>query len=219
MLLIGLTGGIGSGKSTVAEFFRLNGCDIIDTDELAREVTAPATSATTKIAETLGAEYIRADGSLDRAKLARLVFSDPQARKTLESITHPAILSLMRHRVEQLRARVCPPELVVLVIPLLFEVGLEDQVDRIVLAWASPEEQLRRIARRDNLTRQEVLKRLSAQWPIEQKKERAHWVINTQSSLEDVRDQVERICKELRRSAREREDPAAGAIYKGACRC
>jgi len=162
---------------------------------------------------------MRDDRSPDRTKLAQLVFSDPQARKTLESITHPAILGLMWQRVEQLRARVRPPEVAVLVIPLLFEVGLQDQVDRIVLAWASPEEQLRRTARRDNLTQQEALKRLSAQWPIEQKKERSHWVVNTEGSLEEVRDQVERICEELKRLARERGDPAAGAIYKGGCRC
>jgi dephospho-CoA kinase len=222
MLLIGLTGGIGSGKSTAAEFFRLNGFEIIDTDELAREATAPHTPVAQKMAETFGPQYIRSDGSLDRAKLAQVVFSDPHARKLLEDITHPAILSLMWQRVERLRARSSAPAAVVLVIPLLFEVGMQDQVDRIVLAWASPQEQLGRIMRRDNLTEQEAMKRLSAQLPIEQKKDRAHWIVNTEASLEGVREQVERICQEVRLLAGEKggkRNSTAGAIYKDASRC
>jgi dephospho-CoA kinase len=158
MLRIALTGGVASGKSTVARLFEALGAKLIDTDQVAREVVAPGTPALALLAGQFGNDVIRADGTLDRARLREIVFSDPAARARLEAITHPAI----RERVAELSARAGGPYQVIAV-PLLVETGTHRNYDRVLVVDCDPEIQLRRLMLRDGLTREKARGMLAAQ--------------------------------------------------------
>jgi len=159
MFTVGLTGGIGSGKSTVADLFSDLGVPVIDTDVIARELTVPGSAALDLIHSTFGDAVIRPDGSLDRVALRRIVFADVDARHRLEGILHPRI----RQVVEQLRAGVNAPYVLV-VIPLLVETGgYRDLLDRVLVVDCPEELQLARVIARNGLTRDEVLPILAAQ--------------------------------------------------------
>lgn len=158
MLRIGLTGGIGSGKSVVAERFAALGIPVIDADVLARELVAPGQPALSEILEAFGTEFLKADGTLDRAALRAHVFSHPTARTRLEAILHPAIRAEMLRRLQALSAPYC-----ILVIPLLIETGQSNLVDRILLVDVDPSIQHQRIAHRDGLTESEIDAILAAQ--------------------------------------------------------
>lgn len=159
MFTVGLTGGIGSGKSTVADLFADLGVPVIDTDVIARELTAPGSAALEAIHLAFGDAVLQSDGSLDRAALRRMVFADVDARHRLEGILHPRI----RQAVEQVRARLNAPYILV-VIPLLVETGgYRDLLDRVLLVDCPEELQITRVIARSGLTRDEVLPILVAQ--------------------------------------------------------
>lgn len=147
MLRIALTGGIGSGKSTVAELFAKLGVPIIDADRIAKEITEPNTPVYTKILHHFGKEIIHANGQLNREKLRKIVFSDPQQRKFLEQIQHPVILETMNQQMERARSNNAP--YCILVIPLLVEANLADQFDRILVVDVPEETQIKRAQQRD----------------------------------------------------------------------
>src|SRR5690606_28062270 len=147
LTVFGLTGGIGSGKSTVAAHFAKRGVPIVDADELAREVVRPGAPALEEIVQTFGREVLAADGALDRRALAERVFTDEAARKRLEAITHPRIAALARERFAQLEAE--GHTLACYVVPLLFERGLEDTYRPVVTVVASERAQIERAAARD----------------------------------------------------------------------
>ena len=147
MLIIGLTGGIGTGKSTVAKRFLKLGVPGIDADQLARELVEPGEPALQDIVNRFGPEALRADGTLDRAHLRGIVFSHPDQRKALETILHPRIRAEMQHRVLTLEAPYC-----ILSIPLLIEAGQGDMVDRVLVVDASESIQRLRVAERDGLS-------------------------------------------------------------------
>jgi dephospho-CoA kinase len=149
---------VASGKSTVARLFEALGAKLIDTDQVAREVVAPGTPALALLAGQFGNDVIRADGTLDRARLREIVFSDPAARARLEAITHPAI----RERVAELSARAGGPYQVIAV-PLLVETGTHRNYDRVLVVDCDPEIQLRRLMLRDGLTREKARGMLAAQ--------------------------------------------------------
>jgi dephospho-CoA kinase len=148
VLRVGLTGGIGSGKSRVAELFAELGVPVIDTDQLSRQVLAADSPLLVEVLDVFGTDLRRDDGSLDRARLRQRVFADPVARARLESMTHPAILEAMNSRIAKL-----PPgtAYVVLVIPLLIEAGWCDQVDRIVVVDCPASVRIERIIARDRI--------------------------------------------------------------------
>ncbi|AHE99263.1 dephospho-CoA kinase [Thioalkalivibrio paradoxus ARh 1] len=148
MLRIGLTGGIGSGKTRVAEFFEAIGAPVIDTDRLSRELLAPGQPLLERIFREFGHGLRRADGSLDRAALRRRIFADPSLRARLEAITHPAIGRSMEERIAGLHPSAA---YVVLVIPLLLEAGWQDRVDRILVVDCPEEVQVQRIMTRDRV--------------------------------------------------------------------
>ena len=156
---IGLTGGIASGKSTVAELLAGHGAVVIDADRLAREVVEPGTEGLAAVEARFGREVLRADGSLDRAALGRLVFADAAARRDLEAIVHPAV----RARAAELVAAVPPDSVVVMMIPLLVETGQADAFDLVVVVDVEPEVQLTRLHARDGLEETEALARVRAQ--------------------------------------------------------
>jgi dephospho-CoA kinase len=159
MFTVGLTGGIGSGKSTVADLFADLGVPVIDTDVIARELTVPGNAALEAIHSAFGDAVILPDGSLDRAALRRMVFADADARHRLESILHPRI----RQTVEQVRAGLNAPY-ILLVIPLLVETGsYRDLLDRVLVVDCPEELQITRVIARNGLTRDEVLPILAAQ--------------------------------------------------------
>ncbi len=153
MFAVGLTGGIGSGKSTVADLFGKRGVTLVDTDVIAHRVTAPQGLAMPAIAAEFGGSYVAEDGSLDRARMRALVFSDETARKRLEAITHP----LIRAETERERQQASGPY-VIIVVPLLIESGnWKARVDRVLTVDCSVETQIARVMRRNAFTREQVL--------------------------------------------------------------
>lgn len=182
MRLIGVTGGIATGKTTVDRMLAAHGATVIDADELAREVVRPGEPALEEVAARFGRDLIRPDGSLDRTRLGRLVFSDPEARRTLERITHPRIIELTGARVAT--ALSGPAPLVVVDIPLLYENAREAMFEGVLLVYAPAEVQVERLRERNGLDEAAALQRLAAQLPIDEKRGRATWVIDNSGSLD-----------------------------------
>ena len=188
MFSVGLTGGIGSGKSTVADLFAAQGVTIVDTDLIAHQITAPGGVAMPKIATEFGAAFVAPDGSLDRARMRTLVFADEVARRRLEAITHPLI------RTETERARRAATGLyVMLVVPLLVESGAwKTRVERVLTVDCSVETQISRVMRRNAFSREQVLAIMARQATREARLAAADDVIvNEDSSIDELRAQVE----------------------------
>lgn len=186
MLRIALTGGVASGKSTVARLFQALGARIIDTDQVAREIVAPGTPALAQIVERFGPAVLRGDGTLDRVRLRDIVFSDSAARARLEAITHPAI----RERVAELSAQAGGPYQIIAV-PLLAETGTHRNYDRVLVVDCDPEVQLGRLMLRDGLTREQASSVLAAQAPREARLAIADDVLANDSDPAALAPQVE----------------------------
>lgn len=188
-VIIGLTGGIASGKSTVSNFFREQGVTVLDADQLAREVVAPGRPALEEIAEAFGTGVIAPDGSLDRPGLAQIIFSDPEARNKLESITHPRIAEAM---IEGARDAAHRGEAwVIYDAALIVEKGHHHWLDSLIVVAVLRATQMKRLIARDGLNEEEALSRLEAQMPLDEKVAVATFVIDNAGSLEDTRRQVE----------------------------
>jgi dephospho-CoA kinase len=172
---IGLTGGIASGKSTVAARFRALGVPVVDADQLAREVVEKGSDGLGEIVRAFGAEVLAEDGTLDRKKLGALVFDDPDARKQLERITHPRIAALSMQRLAELASSGAPYGLYEAA--LLVENGAYEAMNGLVVVACKPETQLARVMARDGLTQDAARARLAAQSPLEDKLAAATWVI------------------------------------------
>jgi dephospho-CoA kinase len=182
---VGLTGGIASGKSTVAKFFGAVGVPIIDTDQVAREVVEPGQPPLERLVERFGRAILTADGHLDRPKLREIVFSDPRARADLEALTHPAI----GNAVEAWSAAAGGPYQI-LIIPLLVEKNLASQLDRVLVVDCDEELQIRRLQARDGSTVEQARAILNAQTSRTARLKSAHDVIQNDGDLSVVRDQV-----------------------------
>ncbi len=191
-LIIGLTGGIGSGKSTVADRFVALGAALVDTDRIAHQLTAPDGAAMAEIASVFGRRVIAADGSLDRAAMRALVFNDPQTRRRLESILHPMIRELTDAGARQALAGGAP--YVILAIPLLVESGqARSRVDRVAVVDCPPEIQMERVMTRSGLERAEVERILAAQASREARLAVADDVIDNGSDLSALMPQIDRL--------------------------
>lgn len=188
MRTIGLTGGIASGKSTVSRMLAELGAPVIDADQLARAVVEPGAEVYHEIIAAFGQQILLPDGRIDRKALGARVFADPAARKRLESIVHPAVQARRAARMRELAIAGHP--VAVLDVPLLFEVGMDRQVDEIWVVWVDPETQLRRLMERDSLDEPAARQRMAAQWPLSEKRSRAHVIIDNTGSLEATRAQV-----------------------------
>lgn len=188
MYRIGLTGGVGSGKSTVSSYLKELGIPIIDGDRLAREAVTPGSPAMKQMREVFGDEIFAPDGSLDRLKTASIVFSDEKKRQQLNRIIHPYIW----HRTQQelLKAQEQGKEIVVLDMPLLLEISWQLRVEEVWIVKVPLEVQIRRVMSRDGFTRQEVLARIHKQMPTENKVHYADVIIDNSHSVEDTRAQV-----------------------------
>lgn len=181
MRLIGLTGGIATGKSTVARLLAERGAVVVDSDVLAREVVEPGSPALAEIVAEFGSGVVDAAGRLDRPALGRIVFADARRRRRLEEITHPRIRELTARRVAA--AVAAGPPLVVVDVPLLFETGRQAMFEGVLLVDASEEVRLRRLVERDGLPLEEARRRIEAQWPMERKRALATWVIDNSGDL------------------------------------
>jgi len=186
--VLGLTGGIGSGKSMVLSMFANLGAEVIDADQLAREVVEPGQPALEEIATAFGRDMLMPDGRLDRGKLARIIFADPVARARLNAITHPRIQERMA---TEMALRGSRPGLLIVDIPLLYENDRSDTVESVIVVWVDAKTQLRRLTERDGLTPDEARQRIAAQMPLDEKRARADLVVDNSGSRENTRRQVE----------------------------
>ena len=203
MLRVGLTGSIGVGKSFVAGVLAALGCHVLDADITAREVVAPESDALKKVVAEFGAAVLQPDGALDRTKLGNLVFSDPERRAKLNSILHPYIIArqdeLMREWEE-----VSPNGIAVIDAALMIESGGYKRFDKLIVVHCRPDIQIQRLMSRNNLTREEAEKRISAQMSQDEKKKFADYVIDTSDGFDDTRRQTEKVyaaLKDLKRQA------------------
>jgi dephospho-CoA kinase len=194
MLEVGLTGGIGSGKSEVSRLLGSYGAIVIDADELAREVVAPGTRGLAQVIDEFGADVVRADGSLDRERLASLVFGDDGARQRLNAIVHP----LVGERSAALKAGASVDAVVVHDVPLLVEAGLAGLYDFVVVVDVPVETQVARLVRLRGMTEADARARMAAQASREERRAVADVVIDNSGSFEELEAQVRELWEELR---------------------
>ncbi|HEY2493342.1 MAG TPA: dephospho-CoA kinase [Paenibacillus sp.] len=187
---IGLTGGIATGKSTVSSLLVKKGAMLVDADAIAREVMLPGHPVLAAVAEHFGQALIQSDGTLDRKKLGSIVFNDPVALKALNAISHPAIRQEIRTSMATLEQKY-PDRLVVVDIPLLYESALESMFHEVLVVYTSRVLQKERLMERDQLDSGQAELRLKAQLDIEDKRNRADWVIDNSHSLADTARQVD----------------------------
>jgi len=190
MRVLGLTGGIGSGKSIVAEMFAQLGAEVIDADRLARDVVEPGQPALEEIVNTFGPDILLPDGRLNRVKLAVTIFADAVARQRLNAITHPPIHARMEKEVAARRQR---SGVLILDIPLLYENRRTDIVEKVIVVWVDPETQRQRLIERDGISLDEARLRIAAQMPLDDKRARADYVIDNRGDRENTRQQAEAI--------------------------
>lgn len=191
---IGLTGGIASGKSTIAKMLVERGALLVDADQVAREVVLPGEPALEAIASMFGQAVLEADGTLNRKALGEIVFRDKDSLAKLEAITHPAIRSRMQQRVNTY-AEQFPERLVVADVPLLYETKQQNLYDGIMVAYVPAEIQQTRLMERNQLSEEEASRRIALQMDIEQKRKYAEWVIDNSGTLEETEQQVDEFWK------------------------
>lgn len=185
---VALTGGIATGKSDLRARFEALGVPTIDSDLLAREAVVPGSAALAAVVARFGQDVLHGDGTLDRKKLAKIVFADPEARGALEAIVHPEV----RRAVDEWFATLDPDRhpYAIADIPLLYEVGRDRDFDVVIVAACDPDTQVRRVMKRDKISEVAARQRLAAQLPIDQKVRRADYVIRTDGTYEDTDRQV-----------------------------
>ena len=194
-MIAGLTGGIATGKSLVADELRRLGAAIIDADRTARAVVEPGRPAFDEIVKEFGPGILKPDGAIDRKALGRIVFSDPAAREKLNAITHPRIRERIKEETERLLSE--GARLIVLDVALLIETGVRYEVDKIIVVFAENAQQIERLMERDSLTREEALKRLSCQMDINEKVKYADYVIDNSGSKDKTIEQTRALFSEL----------------------
>ena len=205
MLRVGLTGSIAVGKSFVSSVLAELGCHVLDADQTAREVVAPGSAGLRAVAEAFGGEVVRADGTLDRARLGSVVFADEAKRQLLNSILHPLIISAQDEWVRE-REREDPRGIAVVDAALMIETGSYRRIDKLIVVHCEEAAQLARLMSRDGLTREEAARRVAAQMPQREKMSRADFLVDSSGTREQTRRQVVKIYEELRALA----SPAAG---------
>ena len=192
MLVVGLTGGIASGKSAVAQMLKELGAQVIDADRVSREVMAPHTECWEEVLKRFGKRILDTNLIINRKKLASEIFADSEKRALLNTIVHPFIT----RRIDEMLSRILsvdPCALVIIDAALLVETGQYRGYDKLVVVATGEKTQLNRLVNRDNLSRKEALRRVSAQLPLAEKKKVADYVINNEGSLEDTRKQAEQL--------------------------
>ena len=196
MVVIGVTGGIGTGKSTVAAMFKRLGAVVLDADVMAHRVMEPRRVAWRQIVKTFGEHLLNEDQTINRQALARRVFADAKSRRRLEAIVHPRVMRQMWQQVRRLR-RTGRVKAVVLDVPLLVEVGAHHHVDAVVVVSVSPKLQRERLKKRHGWSDEEISARMGAQWDSSAKVALADHVVDNANSVDATRTQVKRIWNQL----------------------
>lgn len=194
-MILGITGNIASGKSTVARELGRRGAVVVDADQIAREVVVPGSPTLARLVDAFDGGILHPDGSLNRTEMGRRIFADDHAREILNGIMHPAIARLSGERLHELRCSSAP--LVVYQAPLLFEVGAQDRVDKVLMVKIAPSVQLARLMARDDLTAEQARQRIAAQMPQDEKSARADYLIDNSGTLEQTIAQIDRLWPEL----------------------
>ena len=193
-IIIGLTGGIASGKSTVAAMLKNRGITVIDADVEARLAVEPGEEAYDRIVTHFGEEVLYENGSINRARLGEIIFHNEEERMILNEIVHPAVRKRMVEKQEAAQSK--GESIIVMDIPLLFEGGLRSTVDRTLLVYADEEVQLQRLMKRNNYTEEEAMARIQSQMPLIEKKKLADAVIDNNGSIQQTEAQLNSILKE-----------------------
>ncbi len=201
MYLVGLTGGIGSGKSTVAQRMVYRGAELIDADLIAREVVLPGTPTYRKILDHFGMEVLDEDGFIDRPALGRAVFADPDKRTLLNELTHPPVVHAIAEQLEVLQAF---DGVVVLDVPLLVEAGVDRGYEAIVVVAAQPETQVRRLVDERGMAEEDARARIAAQAPLEDKLAIATHVVWNEGTLDELMLETDRVMEELSAAAQQK---------------
>lgn len=196
MHVFGLTGGVASGKSVVADRFRRRGVPVIDADVLARQAVVPGSPALSRIVDHFGPGILSHDGVLDRALLAKRVFDDREQLATLNTIVHPEVARLLEARLDELRKQ--NTELVCYEVPLLFENGLQERLRPVVLVATSPRLQVERAITRSGWTEAQARARIEAQWSLDDKRALADYVIDNDGTLEQTRLRADEVLRAVR---------------------
>jgi dephospho-CoA kinase len=196
----GLTGGIASGKSTVARFLGALGAKVIDADGVGHELLQPSNPVYNKVVSHFGQGILKPGGEIERERLGSIVFADPRKLSELTSIVHPSLIARVEELAQELRSR-DPRAVIVVDAALIYEAGVADRFAKILVAWCRPEQQIERLTAKSGLSRQDALRRLASQMPAEEKRRRADYVIDCSGSLEQTRAQVEALYPEIKRLA------------------
>ena len=217
MIVIGVTGGVGTGKSTVARMFGELGARVLDADAIAHEAMRPGMLAWRRIVETFGTDILHPDRSINRQALARIVFNDTQARRRLEAIVHPQVIKEVKRRLHAWKKN-GRHLVVVLDVPLLLEAGLGSMVDVVVVVRSDPEAQRARLASERGWSAEEIARRLNAQWSLAAKEEHADAIVENSGRLSETRRQVRQLWK-TRCAVHKNSGPAAqprrlGSIWR-----
>ncbi len=206
MIVAGLTGGIASGKSTVAGIFKRAGAELIDADIIARQVVAPGLPAWQAIVDQFGTGVIASDGGIDRVRLGEMVFQDGGLRQRLEQIVHPRVRAAIDDRMQHLRQS-SPHGVVIQDIPLLFETGMTRGLAEVIVVYVTEEVQLKRLMQRDGIDARQARARIDAQMPLSQKRRLATLVIDNSKDIAATEQQTLKIYSRLIVSARQDPSP------------
>ena len=196
MLKIAITGGAGTGKSTVARMFKELGAEVLDADQIAREAVAVGAPAWVELRRVYGADFFHENGELNRSKLSQVVFADPEARRRLDGLIHPRVEAELQARVAELARR--GVTLVLVEVPLLFETGREAAFDRVIVVAAPEADQIRRLRARDHRGEAEIRGILAAQWRLADKVARGDYVVDNGGELSRAEQQVKNIWEDLK---------------------
>lgn len=203
MLKVGLTGGIGTGKSHVAKIFIELGCYVFDADKIARQVVEPGEVGFEKVVAEFGKEILAEDGTIDRAKLGQIVFSSPEKREKLNQILHPIIIAkqdgLISETINQ-----DPNAIVIIDAALMIETGSYKRFDKLIVVYCDRESQIERVMKRNNLPRNEVESRINSQMPSDEKRKYADIEIDTSGTFEETEDKVKAVYQELKGLAKKK---------------
>ena len=200
MLIVGLTGGVASGKSIVSQILKEEGAYLIDADQIARELVQPRRSTCKKLIKAFGKEILQKDGSIDRKKLAVKVFSDPKQRGLLNRILHPRIKKEMGRQLKAIGQK-DPKAIVVIDAPLLIETGDHREMDKVIVVTSTVAQQMERLKKRAGMDQEEARRIIASQVPTEEKLKVADFVIRNEGSLEETARMTRRVFQELKRLA------------------
>ncbi len=200
MLIVGLTGGVGSGKTVVSQTLREEGAYLIDADQIARELAQPHTPTWNELIQVFGKEILNEDGSIDRKRLGQRVFSNPKERELLNQMIHPRIREEINRRKEEILQK-DPEAIIIIDAALLIELGDHREMDKLIVVFAPDEQRIQRLNRRDGMSREEAQKVISSQMPQEEKLRVADFVIRNEGTLEETKEKAREVFQELKRMA------------------